>query len=181
MKLYEIRNESRDAVYVGITRMDIRGRYRAHKHSAKATVTPLYCAMRKYGFETFNIRVLAEFDNEDIMLQAEKDLIAHYRQTNLKVYNILDGGESYFNIKDKESWKQKLKEKRVGRTPALGMKHSEENKKLFSEFGKARWDKYGRYPDDVITLSFKDAKATYGISKTHYYRLKQLAENNELS
>jgi group I intron endonuclease len=181
VKLYEIWNEKRDAVYVGITRGDLRRRLYAHRNSAKTKNTPLYAAMRKYGVDSFSIRLIAEFQNEKVLLQSERDLIESYRNSNIKVYNILDGGESYFPITDKESWKEKLREKRVGRKPALGLKHTEENKKLFSECGKARWDKYGRYPDDVISLSFKEAKEKYGISKTHYYRLKQLAENNELS
>jgi hypothetical protein len=74
-----------------------------------------------------------------------------------------------------------LKEKRKGRKPALGMKHTEDNKKKFGEFGKMRWDIYGRYPDDVINYSFNEAKEKYGISKTHYYRLRKLGGSNEPS
>lgn len=178
MKLYEIRNSENDAVYVGVTRNTLANRYRSHKHSSKTAHTPLYCAMRKYGFDKFSIELVYEFETEDEMLKAEKDRIAFYRQIGIKCYNILDGGESYFPIKNWESYRAVLREKRKGRKPALGMKHTDENKKLFSECGKARWDKYGRYPDEIILLSFKDAKEKYGISKTHYYRL---AKSNDLS
>jgi len=171
MYLYEIRNSENDAVYVGVTRNTLANRFRSHKHCSKSLHTPLYCAMRKYGFDKFKIVLIYEFETEKEMLKAEKDRIAFYRNIGVKCYNILDGGDSYFPIKDMEAHRAALRERRKGRKPALGMKHTDENKKLFSECGKARWDKYGRYPEDVISLSFKDAKLKYGISKTHYYRL----------
>lgn len=182
MKLYEIINSINDAVYVGITRTTLSARYRAHKHSAKrGTVTPLYSLIRKYGFENFRIILISEFQHEIDLLAAEKSLIQEYRNSGTRCLNILDGGESYFPVKDWEAHKAKLKAARAGRKPALGMKHTDENKKIFSQCSKQRWDIYGRYPSDVILLSFKDAKIQYGISKTHYYRLKQLAKPNELS
>jgi len=54
------------------------------------------------------------------------------------------------------------------------MKHTEENKKFFGECGRLRWDKYGRYPAEVTAMSFKEANEKYGISKTHYYRMRRL-------
>ena len=180
MILYEIRNDINNKVYVGITRRNtLKARWACHKHSAKSnTDTPLYRAMRKYGIDQFYIKEIKRLATEQELLLAEKDLIAFYRQQS-NCYNILDGGESYFPITDKEAWKNKLKEKRKGKKPALGMKHTEENKKLFSLCGKARWDKYGRYPDNVTDLGFTKANKKYGISKTHYYRLKKLARSSD--
>ena len=181
MKLYEIKNSIDDKVYVGITRNTLVARYRSHKHSAKSVKTPLYCAMRKHGFDKFRIELVEEFESIKEMEDAEFNRIAKHRLDGVYLYNVLDGGASYFPIKDWEAHKAKLREKRKGRKPALGMKHSDENKKLFSMHGKARWDKYGRYPDDVLNYPFKDSNLRFGISKTHYYRLKKLAGNNEPS
>lgn len=181
MKLYEIRNTENEAVYVGITRNSLDARWRAHKHSSKSKHTPLYCMIRKYGIEKFYIILISEFQTEEDLLEAEKELIKQYRVSGKKCLNVLDGGESYFPIKDWEAHKALLREKRRGRKPALGMKHSDENKKLFSESGKKRWDIHGRYPEEVISFKFIEANIKFGISKTHYYRLKKLAENNDLS
>lgn len=181
MKLYEIRNSINAKVYVGITRNSLANRYRSHKHSAKSVKTPLYCAMRKYGFDKFRIELIEEFVSIKEMEDAEFDRIAKHRLDGVYLYNVLDGGASYFPVKDWEAHKAVLRERRKGRKPALGMKHSDENKELFSMFGKARWDKYGRYPNDVIDLPFKESNTRFGISKTHYYRLKKLAESNDLS
>ena len=182
MKLYEITNSCNNAVYVGITRSTLASRYRAHKSSAKRGVmTPLYCTIRKYGFENFKITLISEFQHEADLLQAERELIKAYRESATPCLNVLDGGEAYFPIKDWELHKAKLRKARAGRKPALGMKHTEENKQVFSLAGKLRWDIYGRYPADVVDYSFKEAHAKFEISKTHYYRLKKQAENNDLS
>lgn len=182
MYLYEIRNKINSAVYVGITRSSLKQRWRGHLYSARSNKKSiLYDAMRSIGEEHFYILEIKSFDTEADLLQSEKDLIKYHREFSEKCYNILDGGESYFPIYDWETHKAKLRIARAGRKPALGMKHTEENKKAFGEFGKLRWDLYGRYPDDVVNYSFKEASAKFGISKTHYYRLRKLAENNELS
>lgn len=180
MYLYEIRKTESSSVYVGITRSSLAKRWREHKFSARSgTKTPLYDSIRSKGVEKFSIHLVQEFKTEAEMFQAEKDLIKHHRETT-KCYNILDGGEAYFPIKDWDAHKAKLRIARAGRKPALGMSHSEDNKKLFSEAGKKRWDVYGRYPDDVTNYSYKDASVKFGISKTHFYRLK-LAKSNDLS
>lgn len=180
MKLYEIRNTVNKSIYVGITRNTLGVRWSAHKSAAKRGVKSiLYDAMRSFGADKFSINLIAEFGSEEELLQAEKDLISCHRQSLVKSYNILDGGASYFPIRDRESWRRKLRDSRQGRKPALGMTHSEENKKKFSESGRLRWDLYGRYPKEVTTLRFIEANKKYGISKTHYYRLRKQALTNE--
>jgi group I intron endonuclease len=182
MYLYEIRNTVNNAVYVGITRSSVERRWYAHRSAAKRGVKSiLYDAMRSLGIDKFYIQIVKQFDKEGDLLNAEKEAITFYRGSEAKCYNILDGGEAYFPIKDWEEHKVKLRKARAGRKPSLGMKHSEENKKLFSEHGKRRWDIYGRYPDNIIELRFIDAQKQYGISKTHFYRLRKLAETNDLS
>ncbi|MCA2570650.1 GIY-YIG nuclease family protein [Microcystis sp. M42BS1] len=181
MILYEIRNNQNNFVYVGITRSSsIKRRWAGHRHSAKKKInTPLYCAINKYGIENFTIFCVAIFDNEEDLKNAECCLVNKYKKEKVS-YNILDGGQSYFPIVNKEAWKQKLREKRKGKQPALGMKHTEDNKKLFSMCGKLRWDLHGRYPKNIVTLDFYEANKKYGISKTHFYRLRKQAKSSEL-
>lgn len=181
MYLYKITNTVTGNVYIGITRTLIRDRWKAHVWSARNNIkSALYDAMRSYGIDKFTIECIKKFDNEQDLLQAERDTIAYYRELYGKTYNILDGGISYFPIKDKEAWKNKLKEKRVGRKPALGMKHSDENKQKFSEVSKAYWSTQNTFNEvEIAKLSFKEAHKQYGISKTHYYRLRNRVRNNE--
>lgn len=178
MYLYKILNTVSGSVYIGITRTTIYQRYAAHKSSAKRGVkTPLYDAMRSYGIDKFIISVIAEYTTDEDLLFAEKSTIAMLRESGIHVYNILDGGESYFPIKDKEDWKRKLSKARQGRTPAKGMKHTEENKAYFANVANEYWKENKVYPDDlietIINMRCVDAMREYGISKTHFYRLRK--------
>lgn len=179
-KLYYMVSPSTNGFYIGITGCSLRERLAGHKYSAKTSRKRLYCAMRRY--KDFCIVLVKSFSSREACCEAEKEHIADAKGKGLKVYNHTSGGEVGFRVEmvDKESWRAKLAVARKGRTPALGMKHTEENKILFSKFGKRRWDIHGRYPKDVTQHSFSEAKKLFGISKTHYYRLKR-AELNELS
>ena len=180
-KLYYIVSPSTNGYYIGITKQSLEDRFYGHKYSSKSGSTlPLYNAMRKYN--DFCIVLISEFSAKETCCEAEKIHISTSRDNKHNLYNISSGGDIGFQVDriDKEAWITKLKGKRTGRKPFLGCTHSEENKKFFVECNKKRWDLHGRYPVSVITLSFKDAHGQYGISKTHYYRLKR-AGNNELS
>jgi len=131
--------------------------------------------MRKYGEDTFYIVEL-----EMVSTKAESNIseINHIEQCKLlgiNLYNMTEGGDGGFVVPEEklDEWKQKLSIARQGRKPALGMKHTEENKKLFSEVSNKYWDEHRKYTVDQIVEagSFKAANTIYGISKTHYYRL----------
>ena len=181
--LYYIISPSTNGIYVGITKLGIKKRFYSHLASAKSgTKTKLYCAMRKYN--DFCIVSIESFISREECCLNEQLHISDLKDRGIKVYNLTSGGEIGFSVEHPftlEEWKDKLKKARVGKKPALGMKHTEENKKIFSECGKRRWDIYGRYPEnEIINLSFKEANEKYGISRTHYYRLKR-ARTNEPS
>lgn len=128
--------------------------------------------MRKYGVESFTIIPIC-IGSREYILDLEVKVIALLNN----LYNVAPGGEGGFNVTDKESWKEKLKKARVGYKPALGMCHSENNKRLFSEKATKYWsDK--KYPVNITLMSFKEANNLYGISKTHYYRLKRASIND---
>ena len=170
-------------MYIGITN-NLSRRFACHKSSARAgKKTPLYDCMRKYGIDSFLICLVKEFETLSEVQQAEIEAIAYARANNWKILNLADGGECGYVVPEerKAEWKANLSKARQGRKPALGMKHTDETKKLCGEYGKLRWDMYGRYPEEVIQYSFKEAKDKFGISKTHYYRLLKRAKSNDLS
>lgn len=177
MYLYEIVNKISGTKYYGIT---VNPKQRWYSHKQMRHKTPLYSAMRSYGLDNFELNILAEGPEEHIA-QMEIDLI----KSDPDCYNLHLGGSIGFDVRFKgeqavQEWKAKLSLARAGRKPALGMKHSKEVKKLCAEYSKLRWDKEGRYPDDVLEYSFIDAKEKYGISKTHYYRLKRQRASDSL-
>lgn len=178
MYVYLITNKISGNVYIGITRASLNKRWKSHVRSAivENAKSKLYDAMRSYGVENFSIAVLEEVDSEEEMLSKEKYYIAYYRNLHGSTYNILDGGKSYFPIVDKKDWKNKLKKARVGRKPALGMKHSSENRALFKKVSDEYWetqDTLMKKNEDITAIPFREATKLYGVSKTHYYRMKR--------
>ena len=168
--LYLIENTVTGEEYIGITK-NLKQRVSAHLSKSRNNPrTHLYRSMSKYGSDSFVFTAICK-GSEEYIVGLEKVWIAVFQPT----YNVSSGGEVGGAVPQfkHEQWVGKLKAARAGRTPALNMRHTDENKKLFSECGKKRWDICGRYPDCVIDIPFKDANTKYGISRTHYYRLKK--------
>jgi group I intron endonuclease len=186
VKVYIIENKISGSAYIGITEKSIDRRFTEHKRSMKNGIkTALYDAMRSYGVENFLLEEFCETEDRKSAGDIERHLIQIYKEHDSS-YNLLRGGDGCgFYIPDKEAWKEKLKLARVGRTPALGMSHTEENKKLFSKVSNDYWDKQETYNfEQMDGLTHKEAKQKFGISTTHYYRLKnkrKLVDGNDIN
>ena len=175
--LYELKTDLSEEVYIGITN-NLKQRLVAHRCAANnGKKSKLYDHMRKYGPSSYLMRELGKYDSWEETCDAEVQWI----RDSVGNLNLAHGGEGGFVVQDKLAWQEKLSVSRAGRKPALGMTHTETNKKFFGECGKLRWDIYGRYPGCVTEIPFKDAQKKYGISKTHYYRLLKQAKVNALS
>lgn len=185
--LYCIKNKVSDSVYIGITGNSVSRRFYEHIHNATILnkKTKLYDAIRSYGIDSFEIFELDYFNTREECCIAEIDSIKCAKEIGQNVYNMTEGGDGGFVVPiDKiPKWKEKLSLARQGRQPALGMKHSEENKKLFSDVSNKYWDEHRIYSVEDIQQcsSFREAKEIFKISKTHYYRLKKRAQINDLS
>lgn len=180
--VYFIVSEKTSFLYIGMTSRSLPTRLAQHRHAAKiGKKSPLYACMRKHGSDNFLICIRDTFDTKEQCQQSERDWIAFGRKEGWKLLNLADGGDGGYVIPEasKEAWRAKLSIARQGRKPALGMKHTEENKKFFSQCGKRR---RLLYPDlDTTIIGFREAKELYGISRTHYYRLLKRAKSNDLS
>jgi group I intron endonuclease len=177
--VYKVRCEGSEKYYIGYA-SNLNKRIATHRYFCNnGRKTKFYDFARKHGFDNLIFEILKTFSSREEAMSFEKETIDLNDTNSL---NLAEGGEGGFFVpEDKvEGWKEKLKEARAGRKPALGMKHTEETKKLAGEYGRLRWDLYGRYPEDVTSISYKLAKEKYGVSKTHYYRLKR-AKINDLS
>ena len=183
-KVYRIVSDLTPRVYIGYTKQELRSRMNDHRFCCRdeSKTSFLYNVMRKYGEFNFKIHLISEFSSKEEAIAEEIRLIA---DSDKKVsMNLAPGGNGGYVVPEskKADWISKLKQARKGRTPAKGMKHSEENKRLFAEVSNEYWATQETYKwDDVKHLSHRDAKKATGISTTHYYRLKKRAENNDLS
>lgn len=174
--VYKIINSVNDKEYLGITK-NVQLRWNSHVCSSKTKNTPLYTAMRKYGVDQFSLQVICICPDWEYACDVEIKLIA----ASSSLYNLAAGGEGGFFIPEEQiaTWKEKLSKARQGRKPAEGMRHTEENKKLFAEVSRKYWETQPTYnAEEVVKHSFKEAKNLFGISKTHYYRLKRSMSND---
>lgn len=180
-KLYCILNRENGKFYIGMTKNSLSYRWNGHTSSARSgKKSKLYNAIRKYGITSFTINLLREYETKEECCLAEQRVIAGLFSTNQPIYNLAKGGEGGYIVPDsyKKEWKAKLSLARQGRKPALGMKHTEENKKFFSECNNR---KIPKYPLEIIDYSYQEAKEKFNISKTHYYRLLKRTKINDLS
>lgn len=169
--LYRITHIDSGKYYIGIT-SDLARRFAAHRHMVGKINLPLYNAINKYGWDKFSIQTLFECSSRVLIEQLEKAFIKCFKPD----YNIAPGGEGGFCVPDTKlyEWRNKLREKRQGKTPFLGHKHTDETKELCRAASLGRWETYEKYPaNEVVALPFKEAHAKFGISKTHYYRLRK--------
>lgn len=87
MIIYKITNNVNGKFYIGKTVKSVEERFQKHRYNHKTQNTYLYKAMRKYGFDHFNIEVIEEI-NENIN---EREC---YWINQLKPhYNMTSGGE----------------------------------------------------------------------------------------
>ena len=179
MYLYKIEIHGSDRFYIGITN-NLDKRKASHRQAAlRGKKTPLYDLIRKY--ETFELKVISKYNTREKAGKAERRLIRHLRTNGEPLLNLANGGDGGFSIQNLESWKKKLSSSRKGRKPALGMKHTEQNKKLFSKVSREHWDNQKTYDaEEISKYSHKEAKRIFGISTTHYYRLKKRIESSDL-
>lgn len=159
--------------YIGITK-NLDRRFRQHKNfSKRGRKSPLYDAIRKY--KNFTITTIAQYESRELAIEAERIAIEFFKG---KIYNLAKGGDGGFVVVNIEEWKAKLRETRKGLKPSLGMKHTDENKELFRKMSREYWDNTFTYDaEEVLKYSHKEAKRLFGISTTHYYRLKNRAKD----
>lgn len=184
--LYKFSNLVNGKSYYGMT-SNVNKRFASHKSKSKTDkiTNPFHNALRKYGIDNFRFEIIKDFEDKESCCDAEVNAIGFAKESDEQVYNLHPGGLGGFSILTKpeveiDLWREKLRNSRKGKTPALGMKHTDDNKRLFGEYGKLRWDIYGRYSaEEILELSFKNANIKYGISKTHYYRLRKQFRTND--
>ena len=148
--VYQITNMVNNKIYIGYTTKTIANRMATHRWTAKnGSKSYLHTAMRKYGFEVFDIKLISNHASVKEAKETEIKLIAELRKNNIPNYNLLDGGNGGLYVKDKEAWKAKLRAARKGKTPFKGFRHTEEAKRKCGEASKRRWDKRNIANDNV--------------------------------
>jgi len=141
--IYIIRNTIDNKIYIGQTRQEIKARLKVHKTSK----TYFGNALRKYGFDKFDIKLLTV--PVDCLSIIEKLLIEEYNCMAPSGYNLEGGGKRNYKIseitrkrlskshkgkKASPKTKTKMSKSRIGkkRPDMVGVPLSEEHRKKIS-------------------------------------------------
>lgn len=174
-KLYKVWSPDSEYYYLGITGCTLRQRFSSHLNRSKTHRTKFYSWLSKHRSDAI-IEVVAEFLTKEECYLAEIFCIALGKNLDQPILNLAAGGESGYVVPEsgREEWLRKLRKARVGRTPAKGMSHSDETKRRCKDASVDYWSGKDTFTDMVdVSLSYKDAKRKWGISKTHFYRLRR--------
>lgn len=142
MFVYAITNCVNGKIYIGkYQRKNLDGYFR-HTIAAAMRGTrskpKLYNAIRKYGPESFSMKVLVNALDPEQAGALEKFYIRTLEsQKDEFGYNITSGGDGFSHYHSEET-KQKISELKKGKKYHLGFKHSEETKRIISEKTKGR-------------------------------------------
>lgn len=129
-KVYSHTNLINGKVYIGITsKENPNRRWRNGEGYYKSLF--FYNAIKKYGWDNFEHKILFENLDENTAKNIEQKLIRKYKKENIS-YNITDGGDGNVGWVMSDKTKNKISEKHKGK------KLSEEHKKHISDGSKGR-------------------------------------------
>ena len=136
MIVYQLTNKVNSKKYIGITTQELRQRMNEHfsgMHNISGQSNKFNAAKKKYGRDSFDIKVLAECNTKEELLQTEVELINKYKPE----YNLTPGGE-------------------VG---CLGYRWSDDKKKRFSDYRKSTGNFKGKNNPNFGRTGNKNAMA----------------------
>ena len=131
-QVYVVVNKVNGKMYVGSTERELKIRWQKHLVKVnEGSQCTLHKAIRKYGKDNFDIRMIEEYSTKDTMFAGEVDWIAYF-DTYKSPYGYNDtpggeGGNTNGGKKFSEEWKAKISASNKGR------EFSEEHKKNLSE------------------------------------------------
>lgn len=113
--VYEAKNKVNGKRYVGQTVCTMEKRRFEHESEARRCVNRLfYCAMRKYGFDSFEWRVLFEDVDGVDLYPVEQVVIRLLKSKHPDGYNLSDGGPGHAGSKASIETRLKLSESHKG-------------------------------------------------------------------
>ncbi len=146
--IYLLRNLINGMIYIGKS-IEIRRRIYSHKHSVNARKCLSYLdrAIRKYGWENFEVLLVEKVDDVSLLLEKEAGWIRYYNSTNPKIgYNLCEYSNDFTGHHHSEETKLKLSKLNTGKMMGeknfmFGKTHSTETRQKISDKVKGRFGK----------------------------------------
>jgi group I intron endonuclease len=98
MIVYKITNKINGKCYIGMTTNSLEKRITEHLSSSKGGSNfLLHCAIRKYGFQSFEFSIIDTSETKEILIEKEIYWIKTLNTKSPNGYNLTDGGEGAIN------------------------------------------------------------------------------------
>lgn len=179
-QVYVVVNKLNGKMYVGSTERELKIRWQKHLVKVnEGSLCTLHKAIRKYGRDNFDIRMIEEYPTREAMLTGEVEYIAHFDTFKSEWgYNDTpggDGGNTNGGKKFSEEWKSKISKARKGMVfskehkenlSKSHMGHKAPNRKLTSEQAEEIRTEYNKGNYTQKQLGVK-----YGLSQDSIFHI----------
>lgn len=133
-QVYVIENKLNGKKYIGSTERELKIRWQRHLAKAnEGSLCSLHKAIRKYGRDNFDIRMLAEYPTREAMLAGEIEYVTHFDTYKSKNgYNDTpggDGGNTNGGKTFSDEWKTNMSKSAAGKPQISRRKFSSEVEK----------------------------------------------------
>jgi group I intron endonuclease len=146
--IYKIVNIKNAKCYFGKT-IHFKERMRAHRLSAKKATTHLARAIKKHGWENFNVEILIRDVPEEDLSGLEKSYIEIFDAMNPnKGYNLTRGGDGTSGWVPSEEWRKKQSKRmkmQMSNRDQFGSITYNKTKKVYTVFGPQNGKRRGTY------------------------------------
>lgn len=191
--IYQHINTFNNKCYIGQTSKSLDERWKKHLKEAKRNSNcAFHCAIRKYGAEAFEHKILCEIYRETT--EQLKEVLDYYECYYIKYYdsynhgyNMTTGGDGAMGFKASEETKQKQSKLRQGElNPFYGKHHSEETRNKLSEAAKLRYQGennpfYGKCHSEETKQKISQANIGRKMSEEAKRKASQLRKGKPLS
>ena len=182
--IYKFTNKTNGKAYIGKT-IDVERRKIEHLSRSKTIANNhFYNAIKKYGFDNFDLEILSEHESEDSAYEAESQHIAQYKSNDKALgYNSTTGGEGLKGITDETRKKMSDNGKlRVGdKNSFFGKHHSIYSKKKISQANVGNTSWLGKHHTDESKNKMSEANAGKRFSPNTEFVTGQIPQNAKLT
>ena len=194
------RNRSNGKIYVGKTNNIDRRKIEHLSKSKASTNHHFYNAIKKYGFESFDLEIAYECENEFEIYEKESYYITLYKSNDKSLgYNSTSGGEglrdasletrqkmsdngklrvgnknSFYGKHHTNSTKEKISNANMGNQSWLGKHHTDEAKQKISKANTGRT----RTPEEKSKLSQINSGENSSTAKTTNEQAKEIRQKH---
>lgn len=127
--IYKILNTCNGKVYIGQTTQSLKDRIAQHKcDSNRNRSSALHCAIRKYGFECFEVEQIDHAHSREELNNKERYWIDYYNSISPNGYNLTTGGDGAFEPSEETRKKMSTSHKGVKFSKERCEKQSEQRR-----------------------------------------------------